>query len=80
MPKRNSMEDLRDHLFEALERLKEAGPHVLGEEIERSKAIAAVTTQLVDTAKVELSFHKLTAESVVETTASRLLAASDQAE
>lgn len=52
MPK-NKIEDLRNHLFEALEALKDEEKPM---DIERAKAIADVARVLVDTAKVEVAF------------------------
>lgn len=50
MPK-NKIEDLRNHLFETLERLKDGDM-----EIDRAKAIAEVSSAIIDTAKVEIAF------------------------
>jgi len=52
MPK-NKMEDLRNHLFETLERLKDGDM-----EIETAKAIVDVSKVLVDSARVEVAFQK----------------------
>jgi hypothetical protein len=52
MPK-NKMEDLRNHLFETIERLKDGDM-----EIETAKAIVDVGKVLVDSAKVEVDFQK----------------------
>jgi hypothetical protein len=56
MPK-NKLGDLRNHLFETLEALKdEDKPMDLG----RAKAIADVARVVVDSAKVEVEFLKVT--------------------
>ncbi len=54
---RNKIEDLRDHLFEALEALKdEEKPMDLG----RAKAIADVARAVIESAKVEVDFLRVT--------------------
>lgn len=56
---RNKIEDLRNHMFEALERLKEAeSPEQIKQELERSKAVADIGRVLVDSAKVEVDLVK----------------------
>jgi hypothetical protein len=50
---KNKIEDLRNHLFETLEALKDK-EHPM--DIERAKAIAQVADVLVETAKVEVQF------------------------
>lgn len=51
---RNKIEDLRNHLFETIELLKE------GEiDIEKAKAIADIGQVLVNTAKIEVDFLKI---------------------
>lgn len=52
MPK-NKITDLRNHLFETLEALKDGDM-----EIDRAKAIAEVADVIVQTAKVEVAFLK----------------------
>lgn len=52
MPK-NKIEDLRNHLFEALEALKDPDKPM---EVERAKAIADVARVIVDSAKVEVDY------------------------
>lgn len=50
---RNKIEDLRNHLFEVLELLKD------GEiEVDKAKAISEVAQVIVETAKVEVSYIK----------------------
>lgn len=51
------MEDLRNHLFETLEALKDEAKPM---ELERAITIAQVAQVLVDTAKVEVAFVKIT--------------------
>lgn len=58
MPK-NKLTDLRDHLFETLERLKD-DDKPLAAEIDRAKAIADVARVIVDSAKVEVNFLEVT--------------------
>ena len=52
MPK-NKIDDLRNHLFETLEALKDPDNPM---ELDRAKAIADVARVLVDSAKVEVQF------------------------
>ena len=59
---KNKIEDLRNHMFVALERLSdpeldEAG---LKKEIERSKAISDIGKVIVESAKTEVLYAKLT--------------------
>lgn len=52
---RNKINDLRDHLFEALERLKD------GEiDIETAKAMSEVSQTIINSAKIEIDFIKAT--------------------
>ncbi len=53
---KNKLTDLRNHLFETLEALKdEANPM----EVDRAKAISDVGQTLIETAKLELKFLEL---------------------
>jgi hypothetical protein len=52
MPK-NKIQDLRNHLFETLEMLKEGDI-----EIEKAYAIADVSRAIIDTAKIEIQYIK----------------------
>lgn len=54
---KNKMEDLRNHLFEVLEALKDQEKPM---EIERARAAAEVAQVLVNSAKVEVEFLKTT--------------------
>ena len=57
MPMKNKIDDLRNHLFETLEALKdEEKPMAL----DRALAIAEVAKVLVESAKVEVGFLKAT--------------------
>lgn len=51
MARKNKIVDLRDHLFETLEMLKDGDI-----EIERAKAISEVSRTIIETAKVEIAF------------------------
>lgn len=65
---KNKIEDLRNHMFVALEKLAEAEtPEEMQKELERSKAIAEVGKVLVDSAKVEVDFVKATRGDVSTT-------------
>lgn len=54
---RNKIEDLRNHLFETLEKLHDK---VEPMELDRAKAIADVAQVIVNSAKVEVDFIKAT--------------------
>lgn len=54
---KNKITDLRDHLFETLEALKDTDKPM---EIDRAKAIADVARVIVDSAKVEVQFLQAT--------------------
>lgn len=53
---KNKMTDLRNHLFEVLEALKDRDQPM---EIERAKIISDVAQTLINSAKVELQFMEL---------------------
>lgn len=55
----NKLTDLRNHLFETLERLKD-DEKPLAAEIDRAKAIADIARVIVDSAKVEVHFLEVT--------------------
>lgn len=57
MPK-NKMEDLRNHLFETLERLKDDDD--LAMDIHKAEAIGKVAQTIIDSAKVEVDFLRVT--------------------
>lgn len=52
----NKLSDLRDHLFETLERLKDKDEPM---EIERAKAVCEVGQVLINSAKVELEYLEM---------------------
>lgn len=54
---KNKIDDLRNHLFETLEALKDDEKPM---EIARAKAIAEVAGVLVESAKVEVDFLRVT--------------------
>jgi hypothetical protein len=60
---KNKIEDLRNHLFETLEALKDTDKPM---ELERASAIANVARVIVDTAKVEVEFAKVTSDATGE--------------
>ncbi len=55
MPK-NKLQDLRDHLFETLEKLKDEEQPM---EVERARAVAEVSHAIINTAKLELRWLEL---------------------
>jgi hypothetical protein len=62
MPAKNKMSDLRDHLFETLEALKDENNPM---DIDRAKAICNVADKLIDTARVEVKFMEVVDASEV---------------
>lgn len=65
---RNKIEDLRNHMFAALEKLGDAETsEEMQKELERSKAIAEVGKVIVESAKVEVDFVKATKGEVITT-------------
>lgn len=70
MPK-NTMDDLRNHLFAALESLGDYGPGekldpekqaMLDHEIERANAICKVSQTIINGVQVELKYREMTGE------------------
>lgn len=57
MPKKNRIEDLRDHLFEVLEGLKDPDCPM---DLERAKVAAQIAGVIVDSARVEVKFLQVT--------------------
>lgn len=58
---KNKIEDLRNHLFETLELLKDPDKPM---EIERAEAVAKVAQVIVNSAKVEVDFARATGRAV----------------
>ena len=54
---KNKIEDLRDHLFETLEALKDDEKPM---DVSRAKAIADVSGRIIDSAKVENEYLSIT--------------------
>jgi hypothetical protein len=54
---RNKIDDLRDHLFDTIERLKDEEAPM---DIERAKAIATVAETIIASAKVEVDYLRVT--------------------
>lgn len=54
---KNKIDDLRNHLFEVLEALKDKDEPM---DLDRARAVADVARVLVDSAKVEVAFLKVT--------------------
>lgn len=59
---RNKMEDLRNHLFAALERLndEELTSEQVESEVKKAKAISGLSNALIETAKLEINFMQET--------------------
>ncbi len=60
---KNKIEDLRNHLFETLEALKDKDEPM---DLDRARAVADVARVIVDSAKVEVEFAKVTSEATGE--------------
>lgn len=56
---KNGIDDLRNHLFETLEALKDKDDPM---ELDRAKAIADVAQTIINVAKVEVEFTKSTGQ------------------
>jgi hypothetical protein len=54
---KNKIDDLRNHLFETLEALKDPEKPM---DLDRARAVATVAKVIVDSAKVEVDFLKVT--------------------
>jgi hypothetical protein len=54
---KNKINDLRDHLFETLEALRDKEEPM---DLDRAKAVAEVARVVIDSAKVEVEFLKVT--------------------
>jgi hypothetical protein len=59
---RNKINDLRDHLFSALERLDndELTMEELNKEIEKAQAVAQIGSVIIQSAKIEVDYIKAT--------------------
>jgi len=65
---RNKIEDLRNHMFAALEKLSDAeGAEEIKNELDRSKAIAELGKVIVESAKAEVDFVKATKGEIITT-------------
>lgn len=53
---KNKIQDLRDHLFETIELLKDSESNHMT--IEKAKAIAGISQAIINTAKLEIEFIK----------------------
>lgn len=58
---KNNIDDLRDHLFETLEALRDTDDPM---DIKRAKTIADVAQTVINTAKIELEFAELTGAAI----------------
>jgi len=57
---KNTLVDLRDHLFETLQALKQpGGGPILEQEIRRATAVRLIADEIIETAKVEVGLRKL---------------------
>jgi hypothetical protein len=61
---KNSISDLRDHLFETLERLKDKDEPM---ELDRAKAICQVSQVIINSAKVEVDYLETVGEVMGQT-------------
>ena len=67
---KNKISDLRDHMFAALERLgnEDLTPEQIRTEIDRARAISDVGKVVVESAKTEVLYAKLTRQKEFEPT------------
>lgn len=56
---KNTLQDLRDHLFATLESLSDAEKPM---EIERAKAVCQTAQTIIDTARVEVKYLEVTGQ------------------
>lgn len=59
---KNKISDLRDHLFAALERIDDdtLTPEQISAEVNKAKAISAIGSVIINSAKIEVDFIKAT--------------------
>jgi hypothetical protein len=59
---KNKLSDLRDHLFSALERIDDdqLTPEQLDYEIKKANAVANLSSMIIQSAKIEVDFIKVT--------------------
>jgi len=67
MPKKTSLNDLRDHLFDVIERLKSKNDQNTSEnekmDVETAKAIANIGTVIVNSTKIEVDAMRIIANA-----------------
>jgi hypothetical protein len=65
---KNKISDLNNHLFAQLERLndEELTPEQVDNEVKRSKAITAISGQILKSARLELDATRLVSEGAME--------------
>lgn len=61
---KNKIEDLRNHLFETIELLKDGDNN--GMTLEKAKMICQVSDKIIDTAKVEVDYLKTLSDMTPE--------------
>jgi len=59
---KNKLSDLRDHIFSALERIDDdqLSPEQLDYEIKKANAVANLSSMIIQSAKIEVDFIKVT--------------------
>lgn len=59
---KNKLSDLRDHIFSALERIDDdqLTPEQLDYEIKKANAVANLSSMIIQSAKIEVDFIKVT--------------------
>ncbi len=59
---KNKLSDLRDHIFSALERIDDdqLTPEQLENEIKKANAVANLSSMIIQSAKIEVDFIKVT--------------------
>lgn len=64
---RNKLSDLRDHLFEMIEEIKDADPKELDIIIKKGKAMADIGNTIIESGKLEYLFVKELGDQRIQT-------------
>lgn len=56
------IEDLRNTLFEQLEKVKSADANELGKEVQRASSMVSIATTIIDSSRAETEFLKMANE------------------
>lgn len=64
---RNKLSDLRDHLFEMIENIKDAEPGELDQMIKKGKAMSDIGNTIIESGKLEYLFVKELGDQRIKT-------------